>query len=136
MLTLIKILNNWKLYGLSIALICALSMIVALRFKTINLEKNSLEWQGKYIALATTVNAANEMTAQQEKDLRLREQEAATAQAESQKRMDEIMNNKVPSDCQGAIDYGISKAVQFPFNWNNNIPLKRLYTTNRVRFKP
>lgn len=115
---MINLLNNWKYIAIGVLLI----IIIVLFFRLARIEKDNVSWQSKYAILENTVNASNEMARQQEADLRLREQEAAKAQAESQKRMDEIMKDKVPDDCQGIRDYGISKAVQFQFNWNNNIP--------------
>lgn len=52
----------------------------------------------------------------------LREQEAAKAQAESAKRMEQILAARIPGGCSGAIDYGIGQAQKLKFHWNNDIP--------------
>lgn len=119
---MLSLLSNWKLYILSLALIGALSLNVVQRFTISSLENDKLQWQGKYAALEAAINISNQLAKEQEKDLRLREQEAAKARAESLKRMDEIMQDVIPGGCDGATRYGIEKAQELKFIWNNTIP--------------
>jgi hypothetical protein len=57
--------------------------------------------------LKTTINHAQAIYKQQTDKLRLREQEAAKRAKQSQERMDETMNQKVPQDCQQLFDWMI-----------------------------
>lgn len=110
-----NILNNWKLYLLSFALISVLSLNILQRFKIEILEGKLQVCQANAAAQQIAINLANEQRTELERKLRLREQEAAKAQAESQKRMDEILMENANSD-----DWMLNKALQF--QWDNNIP--------------
>jgi hypothetical protein len=117
---MLTLLNNWKLYILSFALIGALSLNAIQRIKMEKIENKVTICQGNLAANMVAIQAASEMRTRQEQQLRLREQDAAKARAESQKRMDKIMESRVPEDCEGAHAWLIDQALGF--HWHNNIP--------------
>jgi hypothetical protein len=117
---MLSLLNNWKLYILSVALISSLYLNVIQNFKNLKTENKLIICQGNLAANNIAIQAANEMRTRQQEQLRLREQEAAHARAESLKRMDAIMLATVPQDCQGVNEWLVDQALEF--DWTNNIP--------------
>lgn len=117
---MLNLLNNWKLYLLALALIGALSLNVVQHIQRLNTENNLAICQGNLSANNVAIQAAHEMQIQQEKHLRLREQEAANARAGSLKRMETILTSDVPDDSESVNDWLIDTALGF--HWTNNIP--------------
>lgn len=89
-------LLNFKTYAI-IALLFAL-LLQSWRLNNAQHERDTLQ---------NTINHAQTAYKQQTERLRLREQEAAISAKQSQKRMDEIMRQKVPKDCEKAIAWMI-----------------------------
>lgn len=106
-------LTNYKNYLLAIALIGIISYVGLIKIKNINLEAKLQVCNANYAALQDRIKVANDMRDKQEKMLRLREQEAAKARAESQKRKDLIMQTEIEGGCEGAIQWMIEQASQF-----------------------
>ncbi len=107
---MLNLLSNWKLYLLSLALIGVLSSNILQRFKIEKLEGNVQVCQSNAIAMQLTIDAAQDASKRLESHLRLREQEAAKARAESLKRMDEIMKMEIKPGCDNAIRFLIEQA--------------------------
>lgn len=103
-------LSQWKLYILSFALIGTLLLNVLQRFQYLNLVDDNTMCQGKLAVQQVAINVANEIRVEQERKLRLREQEAALARAESQTRMDKIMKTEINGGCEDAILWMIERA--------------------------
>jgi hypothetical protein len=119
---MLSFLSNWKLYLLSFTLIGALSLNVLQRYKTEKLESRLQVCEGNAMAMQVAINAASEMRADLERKLRVREQEAAKAQAETQKRMESINNAAIPDDCNEAVAWGVEHSKTLKFHWKNNTP--------------
>jgi hypothetical protein len=110
---MLTFLNNWKLYFLSFALIGVLTLNVVQRYSLEKTENKLQICQGDVAAQKIAFDLANQLKSEQERKLRLREQEAAKARAESLKRMDEIMNVTVPKGCDNAIQFLIDNKPGF-----------------------
>jgi hypothetical protein len=119
---MLSFLNSWKLHVLSFALICALSYIGLLKYQNLKLDNTNQTCKANIATLQVAINVANELRTEQERKLRLKEQEAAKARAESLKRMEKIMKAKVPNDCDGAKEWMISQSHRLKFVWHNTIP--------------
>lgn len=65
--------------------------------------------QADNLAKDMAIKQAQELATQQEQKIRLREQEAAKAQAESDKRRDKIMAYRFSDNCDEAIQQGIGQ---------------------------
>jgi hypothetical protein len=85
--------------------------IIALAFALLLQSWRLNSSQQQLATLQNAINHAQTVYKQQTDKLRLREQEAAKRAKQSQKRMDEIMNDVVTGGCQGAIDYLIQKST-------------------------
>lgn len=115
-----ELLSNWKLYILSFALIGVLSLNVLQKYKLEKLEGTIQVCNANLAIKTVAINIANDMRAEQERKLRLREQEAAHARAESLKRRDNILSKNIQGGCEGASQFLLDYALDF--NWSNNIP--------------
>lgn len=94
---------NFKNYAI-ITLIFAL----LLQSWRLNSVKHERDLTVEKMATLQSVIAQSEMAYKQQTDrLRLREQEAAASARQSRRRMDGIMNQKVPKDCEEAIAWMI-----------------------------
>lgn len=82
--------------------------IIALAFALLLQSWRLNSSQQQLATLQNAINHAQTVYKQQTDKLRLREQEAAKRAKQSQKRMDEIMNQKVPKDCEKAIAWMIN----------------------------
>lgn len=111
---------NYKNYLFIIALLGIISYASLIKIKNINLEAKLQVCNANYASLQDKVKIANEIRDAQVKKLRLREQEAAQARAESLKRMEYIKNIEIKGGCKGANQFMIQQAPQF--HWENNIP--------------
>jgi hypothetical protein len=108
-------MSNWKSYIFLIALIGIISYTGLIKIKNINLEHKLQLCNASYASLQDKVKIANERRDEQEKKLRLREQEAAQARAESLKRKDSIMKENVPQDCNGAIQWMTAQSSRLSY---------------------
>jgi hypothetical protein len=100
---------NYKNYLFAIALIGIISYAGLIKINNINLEHKLQLCNASYASLQDKVKIANERRDEQEKKLRLREQEATQARVESQRRMESLMKENAPADCNGAIQWMITK---------------------------
>lgn len=119
---MLTLLNNWKVILLAFALITSLALNAKLHITNLKQENKLVICQGDLAAMNVAFQAADQESKNQERMLRLREQEAARARAESRKRMDDIMGMNVPDGCDNAIKFGIERAQTLQFHWQNNIP--------------
>lgn len=113
-------LTNYKNYLLAIALIGIISCVGLIKIQNTKLEAKLQVCNANYAALQDKVKVADDLLDRQKKMLRLREQEAAQARAESQKRKELIMQTEIEGGCEGANQFMIERALQF--RWDNNIP--------------
>jgi hypothetical protein len=113
-------LTNYKNYLFAIALIGIISYTGLIKINNINLEHKLQLCNASYTSLQDKIKIANELRADQERKLRLREQEATQARVESQRRMDLILQAEIKGGCEGANQFMIQQAAQF--RWDNNIP--------------
>jgi hypothetical protein len=103
-------LTNYKIYLFLIVLIGSLSYSFITKQVNNRLENKLQLCNANYAVLQDKVKTANDIKEKQEKMLRLREQEAAQARVESQRRMEFLMKENVPQECNGAIQWMIAKA--------------------------
>lgn len=115
-----NLFNNYKVYLSFIAIISLACYCGLLKYQNLKLVNDKLLLQSKVATYDIAINAANEMRARQEEELRLREQEAANAQAESDKRRDSVLNTQIQGGCKGANAFLIDYALGF--KWHNTIP--------------
>lgn len=116
-----NLLINWKNYFFGFGLLTIVSFSLFQHLKIINLEKTKQICHANLAAKNIAIQAANEMRSRQMEQLRLREQEAAKARAESLKRRDMIMQLDIKGGCEGAIQWMIDQS-SYEFIWHNNIP--------------
>jgi hypothetical protein len=103
MLSLITNFKNLTIIGLLIT--CLTLFLVS------NNRKNQIiECRAKNVNMQMAINTANDLKVNLERKLRLREQEAAKARAESLKRKDRIMQTEIKGGCEGAIQWMIDQA--------------------------
>lgn len=111
-------LSNLKLYILAIAIIGASSLNVLQRYQVIKLDGQLQVCQANAAAQQVAINLAKQLELDRERQLKLREQEAAKAQAESLKRKDFVMQSQINTDCKSVNDWMIQQA-QYYFQINN-----------------
>lgn len=104
---MLSLLTNWKLYFIGFALLGILSFSVSQHLKINRLEKANQTCNAELVAKNIAIQAANEMRTRQMEQLRLREQEAARARAESLKRKERTMHTEIKGGCEGAIQFMI-----------------------------
>lgn len=103
-------LLNWKNYLFYSIIIASFTLNGFQYFESGRQEEKIEKCNAKLVSRETADNIALALHDEQEKKLRLREQEAAKAQVESLKRMELLMKEKVPADCSGAIQWMIDQA--------------------------
>lgn len=100
-----NLINNWKILSVSIILIASLTLNSLQYFQIDRAEKKAEKCNYALASREAADNIAMGLRNEQEKKLRLREQEAAHAQAESLKRMEYINKQEIKGGCEGAIKF-------------------------------
>ena len=103
-------LSNLKLYFIGFALFGIVSFIFSQQIKISHLDKQLQTCNTDLTTKNNAIHLADELSAQQEKQLRLREREVATARAESLKRKERTMQAEIPDGCENAIAWMIQQA--------------------------
>jgi hypothetical protein len=119
---MINLLSDYKVYILGFVIIGMAALNISQQYRLSKVENQLQVCQGNLAANMVAINLAKDLQAYQEKKLRLKEQDAAKARVESLKRMDEIMKLTVPEECNQAVIWGIERANELKFHWDNNIP--------------
>jgi uncharacterized protein YlxW (UPF0749 family) len=105
-------LSNWKLYVLAIAFLAVCVLNIAQRYQLSSLARHLQSCQADNAAKDGAIHAAQKSRDELNRRLALMEKEAARAHAESQKRMDTIMQAEVSQDCEEAIQWGVEQIHQ------------------------
>lgn len=103
---MLSILTNWKSYLIGAFL---LSLLANYLQYNINLKNHA------------RISLANQMRAETEQKLRVREKEAAQERVETQKLTEQLNKAEIPDECNQAIQKGISLIHPLKFQWDNNI---------------
>jgi hypothetical protein len=103
-------LNNWKTTVLGFLLALAFSWGGVLQIKLIFVQRENQVCRSELSNLKTANRIAYTEYQKQMKDNQQKEQAAIKANAETQKKMDKIKNDRIDGGCMGAIQYGIQSA--------------------------
>jgi|GEM_PF-4624387 len=105
---MLSLLTNWKSY-----LIGAFLLSLFANYLQYNI---NIKLKSDNVAYQTAANIANQMRADLEKKLRVREKEAANEQAETKKLTEQLKKAEIPDDCNQAIQWGIGQIHPLKFN--------------------
>lgn len=100
-------LTNWKNYVIIALLTCLCVMFI--RLQVIQRERDSAAHRAATLQIA--IDTAQQASKLQSDKQRLKEQEAAKRAQQSQKHMDKIMRQKVPTDCRKAVEWMIQQSL-------------------------
>lgn len=117
---MINLLSKLKNYFLLLVLTGSLISNGLLYYQNTRLDKKLDTCKDNMAAMQAAINLANKLQKEQAQELKLKEQEAAKAQAESKRRTDDILSKNIKGGCNGANQFLIDQAQQF--HWDNNIP--------------
>jgi hypothetical protein len=114
---MIKLLKYWHFGAITFLLLVIVLQYFRDDSRLQTCQANAADIQAQLVAFKATAWAEE---AKLQKELRLKEQEAAKAQAESKVRMDEIMELDLSKmNCEQLTEWKIKK---MEFIWHNNIP--------------